>query len=345
MKKNFKFILLFLLLIPLVKVNALSKDYFNESDSKTEINHSIFRADNTVDNEEIVKGLSFIAGNNVNLNGIYDYGFFAGNNVTVKGTIENDLFIAGNNVTLAKDAIINRDVYAAGSILYLNTNIKGNAFLAGSEIHLSNITISGDLTITADKIVVDKDVTIKGTFKYNENTQIENKNLIKANKTLTYQNNENNNENAFSNFMVSLGIFLILGLGLNLLFPSLTEKLTKKLDAKEVVMTSLKGFVCLLVIPIIILILMCTIAGIELGVFLGLIYILAMMISLVSVSTIVGNLISNKLFKKSNLYLGTVLGIVLLRAIELIPVVGGLIATITLLYGLGLLWNLFIKVR
>ena len=60
-------------------------------------------AGNSVYDATNVDGISFVAGNDVNINGNYEYGFVAGNIVDVKGKYQKDVFVFGNMVSFSNE--------------------------------------------------------------------------------------------------------------------------------------------------------------------------------------------------------------------------------------------------
>jgi cytoskeletal protein CcmA (bactofilin family) len=342
-KKILLFLTLFIL--PFISVKALSSDYFSATTNVEPINHSVFIADNTINNEENVNGLAFLAGNNVNINGTYSYGMFAGNNVDIKGTINNDLFVAGNNVAIEQASMIERDLYAAGNTVSLSANLTGNAFMAGEEVTLNNITIDGDLNVSTSKLVITGNVIVNGTLSYSENTEIVNQDSLKAANVVISKATEKEVTNKVSSITMNLAMLLVLGLVMTLVFPKLFKKINDENDPKDIFITTLKGIAYLICVPIIFIILLCTVMGLELGFVLISIYVITLLLSIVATSAILGNYLLKKLFKMDNLYLAVTLGIIIFTLINLIPYIGPIVYFIAFAYGIGILWNIFKKIR
>jgi hypothetical protein len=342
-KKMILFLTLFVL--PFISVKALSSDYFSTTTNEEPINHSVFIADNTINNTENVNGLAFIAGNNVNVNGTYSYGFFAGNNVEIKGTIGNDLFVAGNNVTITSDAKIARDLYAAGNVINLNTDIEGNAFIGGEEITLNDITINGDLKIGSSKLIISGNVNVLGTISYEDGMEIVNKDNLKATNEMISKHEEKKTINKISTICMDLAMLLVMALVISLVMPKIFTKIIDEFNVKDLFITFLKGLAYVIVVPIIFVILIFTVLGLELGFVLVGAYIITLLFSIVVSSVILGNYLLKKFCKTDNIYLALTLGIVLFTLINLIPYIGPCVYFIAFCYGIGILWNIFKKVR
>jgi hypothetical protein len=68
-------------------------------------------------------------------------------------------------------------------------------------------------------------------------------------------------------------------------------------------------------------------------------FVIAIYLSTLLSSYIIGNLINTKLFKNDNVYLSLVIGIILIKLVKLIPILGGWIAALALFYGMGLIYK------
>lgn len=335
-----------LMLIPFSFVNAECNDYFSDDSNCTEVNHSVFIADEDVNYSHKVNGIGFFAGSNLNIGGANDYSFMAGNNVTYTGYTDNDLFVAGSSVNISgdedSDVVVGRDLFAAGNSVTINSNIQGNAFIAGNTVTLKGVTIDGDLNIAASKLVLEDDATINGTINYNSDMEFDNKDVLNATNLVSYDNNGSNfNKGDISSYILSWLMFLIMliifAFVINLVCPKLHDKLNESVkDAKSEVLSTLWGFVILVMIPIIAIFLLISGIGIYLAVFVILCYLLLLMLSIVATSMIIGKKLLNNVFHYgSNSYLNIIIGIILLKLIEIIPYVGGIVYFIAFVYGLG----------
>src|SRR5574344_582013 len=338
--------LLVILLVPFMTCYAATEDYFVSSSNNDggEVNHSVFVANENVNYDKKVNGIGFIAGNNVTINGETEYGFYAGNNVIIKDTINKDLFVAGNTINVSKDATLGRDLYAAGNIITVSTNIEGNVFIAGDEITLDNVTINGDVNLTGSKLNIDGNVTILGTIKYNEDMAIGNQNNLNATNKETYKVDKEEKQSIFSNTLYALAMVMILAFVINLLFPKLYKNTVKEIDGMSTLKNILFGLLWLIGLPIASIVIMCTVVGLELGLVVLMVYAFMLMISVILSSMVLGYIILTKLFKTTdNSYLAITIGLIIFKLVSLIPIVGGWIYFLAILYGMGKVWELFLK--
>ena len=156
----------------LPNVYAEDSNYLNISNNTVKtVNHSMFTAGDDVSTNNMVKGIDFTAGNNLNINGSSEYGMFAGNSINFKGMVTRDLFVAGNQIVIDSSANIARDLYVAGNTITISADIKGNIFLAASEVIIDSKEISGDVTLNSGKLTISDNTKINGTLKYNDNIE------------------------------------------------------------------------------------------------------------------------------------------------------------------------------
>ena len=307
--------------------------------------HSHFEAGNTVNSKSDVNGLSFVAGASVDVSGTKEYGFFAGETVKVNGKIEKDLFAAGNTVTISKETVIGRDAYLAGNSVTINNDMNGALFIGASLVRFENVTINGDVSIAANTIEIAGDVTVNGSFKYNDDAIFKDEDKLNATNKEKYVNPKVNVDftNRVSDVVLDILKTIFTGLLLVLIFPKLFKKFKYELEAKDIGMKLLYGLLLLVVVPMICIVSLSIIVGLSVSVLLVLLYIMAIMLATIFASAVIGQNIYTKLLKqKENMYLSTILGILLVKLIELIPVVGGICSLLVFLYGLGMIFQLFL---
>ena len=348
MKKKLLGLLVIICSMFVVFSTASAEEYFsadeNVNDSGT-YEHSHFEAGNIVTSKSNVNGLSFIAGSNVDITGNKEYGFFAGETVKVNGIIEKDLFAAGNTVTISKDANVGRDAYLAGNSITIEGSIDGAIFAAGSLIKFDNVTINGDVTIAANTIDIAGDVKINGTLKVNDDAIINNEKGLSANKTEKYQSTRVNIDfsSKMSDYVLDILKTIFTGLLLVLIFPKIFKKIKYDLQPKDIGMNLLYGLLVLFAVPMICVVALSIIVGLSVSIMLLMLYIIAIMISTILASTVIGyNIYTNLFNQKENIYLSMIIGILIVKIVAFIPVFGPICSILVFLYGLGMIWQLFL---
>ena len=308
--------------------------------------HSHFEAGSNVESKSTVNGLSFVAGANVNVSGLKEYGFFAGETVKVKADIEKDLFAAGNTVIVEKDAKIGRDAYLAGNSVTIETDINGAVFIGASMVKLENVTINGDVSIAANTVQIVGKVTINGRFKVNDDVVIDNENNLNASRKEKYATSgvDINFTNEISDIVLDILKTIFTGLILILVFPKLFKKIRYDLEAKDIGMKLLYGLLVLIAVPMISVFALSILVGMSVSIILLFLYIIAIITASIFSAAVIGQNIYTKIFKqKDNIYISFIIGILTIKLLSLLPYIGWIIALVTFLYGLGIIWGLFLE--
>jgi len=344
MKKRLLLILLLLFtLFPCYSVSAIkTQDYFKIEDNvedKDDIEHSLFMFGNNVDSRKKIEGILFLVGNNINSNSENEYGIYAGNNVEINGKIEKDLFAAGNIITINNETSIGRDAYLAANTINIKTNVDGNIFATCEALYLENITIKGDITVNCSNITIKDDVIIEGTLKYNEDAKVSgiNEELVPNVKTYKKKVKEVTLMDILYTKSISAITLIVTAIIIHLIFKKLYDRLSKDIDANKLIKNLCSGFCFLIIVPIISVLLFLSTFGLSLGIIALLIYGIMLYLSIILSSTVIGNNVLTKLFKrKDNPYLSIIIGIVITTIFTSIPYIASAIYLILILIGLGL---------
>ena len=291
-----------------------------------------------------IDGISLIAGNNITVNGHVSYGFYAGNSITINESVDKDMFAAGNLITIGNDAIIGRDAFIAGNKIIINSNIGRDLRAGGSSINISGITINGDAYLDAEEIILNEDTVINGKLTYLESakvTGLEEAKIGSINITrLPEVKIEVNPMQNIYNFIFTIIAAYIVMLVLFYLLPTSKERIDKvELKASPIFKNIGIGLLVLIVVPLASVIAMFTGVLTPIALITIVIYAIAIYLSTLLTSYVIGNLISDKLFKNNNVHLALILGIVLLKLVKLIPILGGWINAFAMFYGLGLIYK------
>lgn len=302
-------------------------------------------AGNKVIDKSNVDGVSIVAGNEITLEGSTPYGLYAGNTILVKEKIAKDIFVAGNDITLTSEATIGRDAYLAGNNIKIETNIPRDLRLGSMTADLRGITIGGDAYVASENIILDENTVITGKLTYPEEAKVTGIDLAKVGEVKITKTKklviEHSLKEKIINFMTSYFAALVTMLVLFYLFPKTKDKIDK-LELKVEVMAKITGIgvLVLIITPIIAAIAVFTGVLTPISLITIAIYITALYLSSLLVSYIIGNQIVLKLFKKENKYLSLAIGILIVKLIKLIPIVGPICKAIILLYGLGIVYKL-----
>ncbi len=338
--------LLLLLLVPfMVSAKVLEAD--NNINYEGTHDSSSFLFGNSINNNGDINGIAVMAGNSINSKGKASYAVYAGNTLNISDEIENDLFAAGNVITITKDAKVPRDVYIAGSSIKILTDVGRDLYAGGETVDIRGITIHGNATIDADKVLMDEKTVIEGKLSYYKNTTIENLKVATIEEVKEINRLiEEHTKPTFLNRVKWEAIKALTGyvsiLILFLVFPKLRASFDKNKDgAKEIALSTLAGLITIIVVPILSIIIMLPVVTIPISLLMLALYAFAIYFASLITAYLGGRYIYNKATDKDNLFLNALIGIVLLRLVSLIPVVGGIIVAICLFYGLGKIYQVF----
>lgn len=331
----------------LPNVYAEDSNYLNVSNNTVKtVNHSMFTAGDDVSTNNMVKGIDFTAGNNLNISGSSEYGMFAGNSINFKGIVTRDLFIAGNDIVIDSSANIARDLYVAGNSITISADIKGNVFLAAREVSIDSKEIDGDVTLTGNKLTISDNTKINGTLKYNDNIEYSNTNAsIKEVKT--YHVEEKSKDEvmpSISSILLGIVTSFLVALAIYLLLPA-SYKVLDEVNKDKVLKTFGNGFLFLIAVPVISIVLMISIVCMPLAIITLILYGIIIYLSSIISSVYFGRLIGNKVLKLNNVYLQILIGIVITKLVKLIPVIGGLYSFVIIVLGVGLVYNMLMKLH
>ncbi len=307
-----------------------------------------FVAGNSVTNKATVKGLSLIAGNQLTLHGSSEYGFYAGNVVNINENIQKDLFAAGNSVIIGSSAEIGRDVFIAGNIVVIGSNLKRDLRVGASKVDISGITIMGDAYIDCDRLIMNEDTVITGKLTYYESTvvsgienaKIGSKNVKEVSEVVVeYTVLDKIQELVFSYFSSVVVMIIVL-----LILPRAKERLNNtKIEVGYIAIMSAIGFGLLVFIPIVSLIALFTGILTPLALIIIALYIIIVYLSSLVTAYVFGNLICTKLIKVDSMFASVLIGILLLKLVTLIPVIGGFIVFLSIVYGIGLIGKFIVS--
>ena len=357
MKKKLLFLLLILSIL-VIPVSAKDNDILSNHKEGNKILSSAFTAEDNVNLEKEIDGLSFVAGNTINVSNKQDYLFVAGNTINVNNATSKDTFVAGNSITIDSENLlrdvfvagnsiiikspVRRDLYAAGEIITINNNILGDLRAGGTKVIIDG-EITGNAYVDAEKITITDKAKIGGTLKYPDNAEVEISKEADINNTTKFKGEEIDEDETLidkilSTFVAYLNLLVI---GLIALAIFKIEVKEEKFDINYVVTTSTKGLIALFLVPIFALLFLIVTGGTgaRIAFFLVTLYALAIYVSAIPVAIYISKLLP----KIDNKYLKFVLSLLMIYVVRYIPFLGSIATFIVLVFGLGILLNLLHK--
>lgn len=312
------------------------------------VNGDVFiAAQNIVINGTVNGGIS-VAGQMIRVNGKVSNGArIAGQTITVGGNIGRDLVAASSDLEVNNQAVIGGDLNDYSNNLTLNGHINGNVRGSVSTASL-NDGIDKNVDLTVNNLTVGPSAVIKGNLRYtSQNTASVQQGAVVAGTTSqVLPSNEPNRRNQgflagiIGSILLRIFAFLsIFVIGL-VLFLFIKRPVVSLAAAMRYYPLSCLGWGALFtfVTPIAAVIVMFTIIGFPLGLLALVIWGILLYLSQIPVAFLIGWLI---LFRsRENISYGLMvgalaLGLLILYAVSLIPVVGFLIWLGVFIFGLG----------
>lgn len=272
----------------------------------------------------------------------------AGGNISIEGAIVNDLFIGGGDVVLTESSSVGGDLIVGAGTLTINGPVTGNILLAGGKV-IVNSRVGGNANIKTKEIELGDNAVIVGSLEYTSPEKIEIDggkvlggvvfNQSKASKMSIFKNPKL----IFSLLIVGLIIKFLSAIAVGLVFVYLLKKFTKgivKESLRKFWVNLGLGLAVLVLVPVISIILAISVLGLWLAGLIMVLYLLLLLLASVFASIILGTWLIKTVGKKKDYtvdWKAVVIGIIALKLIIFIPLVGWLIKLVLLLIALGVL--------
>jgi cytoskeletal protein CcmA (bactofilin family) len=368
-------IVIFLALVPTTAFAAERREGVHVVIGPNEVvNDNVYLVGGMVDVEGVVRGDVIAVGASVNVPGVVTGDLIApggvvsisghvggavraaGATTTITGTVGEDVQAGGRSVFVGPSASIAQNLLIVGNSATVNGRIGGSLRAYANDLTIggpvgdnvranvstlrltSNAAIKGDVIYTSDReATIAPGATIKGKIERRSpgGLAMTSDPLIRvAQIALTWPGTQ-------------VGIY-ILGLAFVLLFPEFARQTIGTITRSTLACVAL-GFAVLVDVPILALILFIvglSIGGWWLGLILLALYGAAIPLASVIASLFVGFWIF-AYSGRSAVHLAVVLlmGLFVLTLLDLLPMIGGLITFVSLLFGLGALFLTIIRVR
>lgn len=318
------------------------------------IDDDYYAAGGVIDIDASVAGDVIVAGGEIYIGHLVEGDVIAaGGTLKIRGEIKDDVRIAGGDINI--DAVIADDLAATGGSITLSpgTSVGGNAWLAGGEIHLAG-TILGDLKLAGGHIRlsgrVRGDVEIDGAeIEILEGAQIDGELDYKSPRPattddgatvagkITYEAADwGYADHGFGLFFsITLAVASIL---FYLFFPHYTVASVKRMGSDPWTSLGL-GFIFTVVTPMVAFMLMLIVLGLWVGLSLLALYCVALLSGFLIACFFVADrgakFLKQDITSRGRRLISVIAVIFLLGLIQLIPLLGGLVLFLLLLFGLG----------
>ncbi len=259
-------------------------------------------------------------------------------NVRVDGTVTGSVSVLNGNVTLQPDSVVEGDVNIANG----NVKVKRAATLGeNANVANGNITVAkGGLIEGEVRLITGNIKAPPGTIEGERSEGSDALDLVDVPKLADI----NINVDAPSWYGVTLAA-LLLGIALAAIFPQLFRVFTVRISDKPW-LSGLVGIAAIFWIPVVLVLLVITLIGIFLVPFYLSALVVAWLLGWFGFSYFLGSSILRLDFShRRNVIFAMVLGVAIMRLLDLIPVAGHIVNGVGALFAFGALTLLVLNMR
>ncbi len=337
--------------VVLPKEVTINKDYFGWGERVTvsgTINGDAYLAGGNIVVEGPINGDLLAAGGTIFIKGkVKNNVRVVGGVVNISGEVGGNVSVAGGAVTITNNAKINGSLVAAAGNLDVFAPI-GRGMTAGIGQLTIGSDISGDVIAGTGQISLTPNAKLNGNLNYWSNKKA----LLQQGATVSGVIKQNTPpEHSFKQFnpkrvvvflagaslvlkFIGLITYLIIGMLMLKFLPVYSQKTTNLIAEKPWNSLSI-GILTLLLVPVAYLILMMTIVGIPLAFILMVGFLIELFLPKVYDALLIGQKTLEGLGQHGRKGWALLLGLVIYTVITLIPVLGGVVAVLATLFGLG----------
>ncbi len=281
-----------------------------------------------------------------------------GASAAVSGSVGRDLAIAAGNVQLFKQATVDGSASIAGGTVIVEGVIQGDVKIIGGHVTFRDVVIQGDVSVTADTVVIGDNTEIKGALNYGAARQASFSNSANVQEGVFFREValEAPHERFLPTVWSTWGIivFIVL-LAAGLISHAVLRSVSTLIAAQTATYfwgNLLRGLLVFVGTPILFILVAMTFIGIPFLLIGVAVYILLIVMGWIFTPIALGSHVYQKFYKKEHFVVSwktIVLGVFLYVSLGYIPFLGFAMRTILLLVTTGsvfkVLYDKFTSVR
>lgn len=294
-----------------------------------------------------VDGALFAAGNTITIKGDVNGDLFAaGNSITVEGSVEGEVYIAGNVIRTIAETEFARDAFIAGSELLINGSIGRDLFSGSNTIEINN-AVGRNVNLSTNTIRFSENGAVGGNMFYQANSEVPNINQyvegqVRYEEANTMQVRQERPQQTILRRILSIIGTVLSGAIIWWLLRKITQNWWVSISQRNLnrpIILILIGLGLLLLIPIIIILAFITRVLAGVGFFLLLLFILLLFLARIITASVIGKYVFENRFSlnKYNALVSFLVAFLILELARLIPIIGGFVTLIAILYAFGLI--------
>lgn len=324
---------------------TLDKDYFSWGERVVlsgTVDGDAYLAGGNVVVDGVVNGDLLVAGGNIKVSGkVTGDVRSAGGNINIAGKVGGNITTLGGNIDIEKGAKVGGSLVAAGGNIKIFGPLGRGATIGAGSVTLDS-SVNGDVLAGVERLNLYSGAKIDGDLTYisSEKASLAKDASVSGKVTQQAPPKPTLAEEGLGKIL-SLGwevywllATLLLGILAALFAPNHLLKTANIINDKTLLSLGV-GFLGVTLIPVLVLILFITIIGVPIALMLLALYLFLWLFAIIPTALFLGQKILTRLGQKQNLILTLALGLLLLAVLELIPMVGGTIALVAMLLGIG----------
>lgn len=285
----------------------------------------------------LVEGDVIAAGGTLKIRGeIKDDIRISGGDINIDATIGDDLAAAGGSITLSPGTSVGGDAWLAGGEVHIAGTILGDLRITGGNIRLSG-TVHGDVELEAGEIQILDSARIDGELNYKSPRQAATDADAVISGNITHQPVDWDYADSGYGLFFSVTL-MVAGVLFYLFFPHYTLASVKRIGSDPWNSLGL-GFIFVVATPLVAFILMLIVLGLWVGLSMLALYCVALLsgflIGCFFVAERGAKLFKQEISSRGRRLISVIVVIFILGLIQMIPLLGGLILFLLLLFGLG----------
>jgi cytoskeletal protein CcmA (bactofilin family) len=308
----------------------------------------LLAAGGNVEVDTRIGGDVLVAGGNVRLKGDVESGVIAGGGqVTINARIKRSVRAAGGQVEIGPKAELGGNLSVAGGQVRIEGPVFGYVQAAGGNVTLDG-SVGGDVWATGGRLSLGPNARIAGKLHYASRGELNQDPAAVVQGGIEHvdfdaawpREHREQHRSGFAGWLWITGLMVLAAL-LVALAPDITARTSRVLRERPA-MSLLIGFVVLVCVPIAALILLVTLIGFPLALLAMLLYPVLLLVGYVSTSIGVADwalqrFVTMRTITPLTRAAAAAAGMFLVALVARLPAVGGFLAFLALLVGLGAL--------
>jgi cytoskeletal protein CcmA (bactofilin family) len=295
--------------------------------------------------DSMIHGDLFVFAGRVSLDTVTveDIRIFSGDLTLTDSLVSGEVIVAAGDMVVTGDTHIAGALHAGSGRIDIRSATQQSLKIYGGEVSI-NSNVAEDVYVNSAKLIVGPSAEIGGnlTYEYTKNGQraeISDRAVIVGDVTqrVVAKSGLASSKTGPASFMFDLLMYLVFGLAVIVLFPVWSRTATEIMNTKSLRVLGW-GLATLIITPILLILIFGTIVGVSLATTSLLFYGIAIYSSKIYAGLWLGiRLLKNRPVNKDSLIWQMALGVTAISLLSTIPVVGGVVTTASLLFGLGII--------